>query len=176
MSAPTARITAIDPGRARFESAYAAHAPAVLGYLARRVEEPADAADLLAEVFLVAWRRRADLPDGGGVRPWLFVVARNQLADHRRSGGRRNRLAGALGLAVGAAVQASAEQQVLDADAARIRRALRRLDEDDRELLTLIGWDELTPAQAAEVLGIRAGALRARLHRARARLRAALDG
>lgn len=72
-------------------------------------------------------------------------------------------------------MRASAEQEALDADAVRLRSALGQLGDSDREPLTLIGWEGLTPAQAAEVLGIHPGALRARLHRARARLRVALD-
>lgn len=146
----------------------------MLGYLARRVDQPADAADLLAAVFLVAWRRRSELPGTDGIRPWLFVVARNHLIDHRRGRTRHHRLTAALSQAVGDAVEASAEQRALDAGAGRVRAALARLGEDDRELLTLIGWDELTPAQAAQVLGLRPGTLRARLHRARTRLRVEL--
>lgn len=161
--------------RAAFESAYRAHAPAVLGYLTRRTPDHADAADLLAEVFLIAWRRRADLPGDDGLRPWLYVVARNLLTDHHRRGTRRSRLTAALAASVTRAVEHSAEQRALDAGDGELRAALARLDADDRELLTLVAWEELTPTQAAQVLGIRPGAARSRLHRARARLRAELS-
>ncbi|HEY3552305.1 MAG TPA: sigma factor-like helix-turn-helix DNA-binding protein, partial [Solirubrobacterales bacterium] len=49
------------------------------------------------------------------------------------------------------------------------------LNEPDRELLMLVGWEELTPAQAARVLGVTPLAARSRLHRARRRLRARLE-
>lgn len=56
-----------------------------------------------------------------------------------------------------------------------LRVALRDLAESDRELISLIAWDELTPSQAAQVLGISPVSARVRLHRARARLRKKLD-
>ncbi|WP_448641755.1 RNA polymerase sigma factor [Geodermatophilus sp. URMC 63] len=56
----------------------------------------------------------------------------------------------------------------------RVRGALGRLSAEDRELVTLVAWEGLTPAQAAVALGIAPGTARVRLHRARTRLRALL--
>lgn len=53
-----------------------AHADDVLSYLLRRMPERADAADVLADTFLVAWRRIGEVPEGDAARPWLFGVAR----------------------------------------------------------------------------------------------------
>lgn len=65
----------------------------------------------------------------------------------------------------------------LAADAARpaLRTALGVLTPGDREVLLLVAWEQLTPAEAAATLGIPAGTARSRLHRARAQLRAELD-
>ena len=78
-----------DRRRERFEEVFGAHRDAVLGYLRRRTDSGHDAADLLADTFLVAWRRLDDLPPGNQTRPWLYGVARRVLANHRRGEGRR---------------------------------------------------------------------------------------
>lgn len=70
-----------------------AHASAVLGYAMRRVDDPADAADVVAETFMVAWRRIDDVPSGRATKPWLFEVARRVLANGRRGRRRHHRLA-----------------------------------------------------------------------------------
>src|SRR5262249_25660963 len=87
--------------RSRFEALYAAHGRAILGSALRRVSRPADAADVVAEPFLVAWRRLDDVPPGAEARPWLSGVARRTLANHRRGERRRQRLGQRLGAAVG---------------------------------------------------------------------------
>ena len=68
--------------------------PRILAYLARRIDPPGDAADVLAEVLAIAWRRVADLPaDEGEAAAWLFGIARGTLANHRRGQARRHALA-----------------------------------------------------------------------------------
>lgn len=80
--------SAPDADRIRFEQLYRETYPALLGHLLRRVSGPTAAADVLAETYLVAWRRIQDVPVGGDARPWLFGVARRALANHERSPGR----------------------------------------------------------------------------------------
>jgi RNA polymerase sigma-70 factor (ECF subfamily) len=60
-------------------------------------------------------------------------------------------------------------------EAAEALRAMGGLDDDDRELLLLVSWEELSPGEVAKVLGISSLAARSRLHRARRRLRALLE-
>jgi RNA polymerase sigma-70 factor (ECF subfamily) len=146
-----------------FEEFYRETQGSVLAYLSRRVP-PADAADLVAEAYLVVWRRRADLPPADECRPWLFGVARRLLAEHHR-------------LRPAVVPLADAGDPVADvgegADAARgaaVRTALTALTPVDRELVTLTVWDGLTPTEAAAVVGLTPGTARVRLHRARARL------
>jgi RNA polymerase sigma-70 factor (ECF subfamily) len=151
------------------ESLFRDHGPAVLGYLARRVDVPADAADLLSETMLVAWRRQQDVPSPPADRPWLFGVARNVLANHRRSTRRRT-----------AATQALAETlrhpppSTPSAAALDIRHSLAQLEELDREIVTLSAWEGFTSGEISQIVGIPSSTVRARLARARATLRARL--
>lgn len=140
----------------------------VLAYALRRVSEPADAAEVVAETFLVAWRRLGEVPAGDAARPWLFGVARRVLANQRRGDRRRNVLEERLRAQL-------STQVVLDhADATgaglEVRAALARLDAEDRELLLLIAAEGLAPAEIALVLDVPAVTVRTRLHRARRRL------
>ena len=65
----------------------------MLAYVLRRVERAEDAGDVVAETFLVAWRRMDKVPAGDEARLWLYGVARRQLANQRRGELRRSRLA-----------------------------------------------------------------------------------
>ena len=79
--------------RVRFEEIYAANCGPILGYALRRTGNGDDAADVVAETFLTAWRRLDDVPPGDGARLWLYGVARRVLANYRRGERRRFELA-----------------------------------------------------------------------------------
>ena len=149
-----------------FEQLYGLHAGAVRGYAMRRCD-PETADDVVADVFLVAWRRRGELSDEP--LPWLLGIARLVLANHARGQSRRGRLQDRL------AAEPAAPAQVDSKDAAHLKAALARLSERDRELLLLMAWEGLELRQAAEVLGVRPNTLAVRFHRARRRLSAALE-
>jgi RNA polymerase sigma-70 factor (ECF subfamily) len=136
---------------------------------ARRRLPPADAADLAAEVFLIAWRRLADVPEGPAARLWLFGVARRVHANELRARRRRDRLHGAL-------IEAfeRGPHSTPPTDANHLAAAMRTLSEQDRELLRLTAWEGLRPAEIAVVLGCSANAATIRVHRARNRLATAL--
>jgi RNA polymerase sigma-70 factor (ECF subfamily) len=155
--------------RARFEALYAATREPILAFLLRRVDQPEDAADLLAEVYLVAWRRLDDVPAGDGGRMWLYGVARRMVANHRRGDRRRGALADQLAATLRTAPLAG------DHDHGPLAAALARLPEADRELIALHAWDGLAPAEIAAVVGARAATVRVRLHRARTRLARLLE-
>ena len=160
--------------RQRFEAVYAQCYAAVLSYVRRRSTSPDDAADAMAETFTTAWRKVSEIPAGDEARLWLYGVARRVLANQRRGESRRsalaNRLRGEL-----AVLESSRAEEPGDSSAADLREAFSRLSEEDRELLALIGWEGLSPAEAATVLGSSRGAVRIRLHRARKRLAKELD-
>ncbi|WP_344209315.1 sigma-70 family RNA polymerase sigma factor [Kribbella sancticallisti] len=149
----------------RFEEFFAANREAVLGYLVRRTANRHDAADLLADTFLVAWRRLEDVPPGDQTRPWLYGVARRVLANHHRGEGRRHALADRLRQELTELDEAAGSP----AENSPAAIAFRALPEQDRELLSLVAWEELDTAQIAITLGISRNAVRIRLHRARKR-------
>jgi RNA polymerase sigma factor (sigma-70 family) len=154
---------------ARFSRLYRDHEREVLRYALRRCAGADDAADVVAETFLVAWRRLGDVPLGEEARLWLYATARRVLANHHRGVRRRTRL--------GERLRDELRRQLPAAPASERRgvlEALAALREGDRELLMLVGMEELTPSQAARVLGIATVTARTRLHRARRRLRARL--
>lgn len=157
----------------RFRVLYTDHSPAVLAYALRRVAAAEDAADVVAETFLIVWRRLHDVPDGGEARLWLYGVARHVLANHHRAGGRRDRLSERLRHELGQ-VYAVPDPAVDVVGADAVRWAMARLPELDREVLTLSFLEELAPREIAAVLGLDPVVVRARLTRARTRLRAEL--
>jgi RNA polymerase sigma-70 factor (ECF subfamily) len=156
----------------RFGQLYREQGRAILGYALRRVTDPEDAADVVAETFLVAWRRLGEVPVDAGARLWLYGVARRVIANLNRSERRRTRLGERLAESLRTELTTRPAPQ---GEAAEALRAMAELSDEDRELLLLVSWEGLTPGQAAQVLGISALAARSRLHRARRRLRVLLE-
>jgi len=156
----------------RYGRLYREQGRAILAYALRRVESPEDAADVVAETFLVAWRRLDEVPVDDGGRLWLYAVARRVIANLHRSERRRTRLGQRLAESLRTEL---ATQPAPAGEAAEVLRVMGGLGDGDRELLLLISWEELSPGEAAEVLGISSLAARSRLHRARRRLRALLE-
>ncbi len=156
----------------RFARLYDATNAEILAYALRRASSPEDAADVVAETFLVAWRRLGEVPDGATARLWLYGVARRVLANQRRGEMRRERLAEEMRAELRRRLDDLRHDQ--GAERAATMDALARLEEKDREVILLAGWEELEPREIAVVLGISAISARSRLHRARRRLRATL--
>jgi RNA polymerase sigma factor (sigma-70 family) len=148
----------------------------VYGYLSRRVGR-AVADDLAAETFTRAFEHRASY-DSSAERalPWLLGIAINLLAHHRRSEGRQLRALAAVREPQNDAFTDAATGRI-DAASARatLAAALEQLDDYDREALLLYAWAELKYEEIAGVLGIPVGTVRSRLHRARGKLRQALE-
>lgn len=158
------RPASLAPERA-FRELFGRHYGSVFGYAARRLGWD-DAADAAADVFTVAWRRIRSVPAEPETLPWLYGVARRVVANHARSRNRRERLAAR---AVAEPVR-RVEPVTADVDA-----ALAALREGDREVLMLVAWEGLGPRALAKALGCSQNAAVVRLHRARARLAAAMD-
>jgi RNA polymerase sigma factor (sigma-70 family) len=154
-----------------FTGVYARHYPDIVRYGLRRVADPEAAAELAQEVFVVAWRRRAEVPES--CLPWLYGVARRVLANRWRA---RRTGPDLVPLPDGGLVAAAADPGVeASVGVHDVRRALAGLAGADQEILRLIGWEELTVAEAAQVLGCTRATAAVRLHRARRRLTRALD-
>src|SRR5579884_2380283 len=157
--------------RERFETAYRELYEPICGYALRRVREPEDAAEVIAETFATLWRRFDRCPEGAELKPWLFGVARRVIANQRRGERRRTALAERL--------RANFGETAFDAigppeEASALARAFAGLNDSDRELLSLVAWEGLTREQLAVALGTSRAVVRLRLHRARKRLRDAL--
>jgi RNA polymerase sigma-70 factor (ECF subfamily) len=145
----------------------------VLAFLLRRCPTPEDAADCLAETYLVAWEKRHQVPAGVEARLWLFGVARNVM---RRGHERHRRLAtAARSLADELQSAASAHPALAPDESELITAALSELSAVDQEIITMISWDGLTPREIGQVLSLSANVVRVRAHRARARLRSLLS-
>ncbi len=154
---------------AAFADAYRTLAPQVRGYARRQVPDGL-AEDVVAETFLVVWRRWAEIrTDPEHLRSWVFGVARNKIRHVREQHGRAART-----LARAAAMEPTRPGSPDPADelaaADRARRLLARLPPAEGEAMALTVWAGLTPSEAAEVLGCSLTALTSRLSRARARL------
>lgn len=147
------------------EALFRRHYRDVAAYVRRRAA-PDLVEDIVAETFLVAWRRLDEVP--ADARPWLLGVARKTLSTQRRAGARRRSLLSKL------AAQPLPREPESQGDLG-VADALARLSEQDREAITLVAWDGLTPNEAAVVVGRSPVAFRVRLHRAKRRLRQQLD-
>lgn len=160
---------------AQFERLYRSQFNAISAYFARRSREPQTVADLTADTFVEAMRSFGSYdPARGPLRPWLFAIARNVYAKSRiRDVQRLDAAARDAGRRPLAPDETEDLLQRIDSAAKgrEVRRALAELSPLDREAVELVDLSELSPKEAALVLGVSAGTLRVRLSRARARLR-----
>lgn len=159
-------LRGVTPDQEQFNALFDECAPRVFAY-ARRHCDRAGAQDVVSDTFMVAWRRRSDLPDEP--LAWLLVVARNTIANRRRSERRHYALLDSIAsIERLAGPAAGPDQSVVERDA--LIAALRQLTEMEREALLLVAWDGLRNADAARVAGCSQRAFEVRLSRARARL------
>jgi RNA polymerase sigma-70 factor (ECF subfamily) len=145
------------------------HEGALGAYLVRRVGREA-AEDLLGEVWVAAFESRRTYDRSfAGARPWLYGVALNRLRRYWRSRPAEDLVPDVTSMAHGwdpwPAVDARVDTQAV------LRAALAELRSEEREVLTLVAWEDLTVADAARVLGMPAGTARRLLHQARTALR-----
>lgn len=140
----------------------------LLRYALRRASAE-DAEDVVAETFVVAWRRRLEVPEPPEHVLWLYGVARRQLANNRRARRRREHLRLRLGR------ERPPAPATTDDRVEEVRAALARLPAKDAEVLRLLAWEGLSQREAARVLGTTENAVALRASRARKRLAESLD-
>jgi RNA polymerase sigma-70 factor (ECF subfamily) len=145
-----------------FERMYDAHAATIARYALRRTRTEQDAEEVVAETFLIAWRRRDDLH--GEPLPWLYGVARRVVAHQLRA-------AAPPMLELREDVAAPIDCW---SDRAALIREVLRLPVLERDALLLTVWEGLDQRECAQALGCSRVAVALRLRRARMRLRAAL--
>ena len=143
-----------------FDAHFRGHAARVHSFALRR-SDPEAAQEVTAETFLIAWRRRAEMPPEP--LPWLYGIARGVLANERRAANRRDALATRIAAETHRGEESGAEDH-------EILRALAALREADREALVLCAWEGLSVKEAACVVGCSAATFAVRIHRARRRL------
>jgi RNA polymerase sigma factor (sigma-70 family) len=166
------RTIADSPSVTTFRKLYRENLADITAYALRRTASADDATDVIADVFLVAWRRIEQVPKGEAGRLWLFGVARRVLANRRRGDGRRSLLASRLkeDLRILERSRPVASQGVPDGFA----EVFAALSERHREVLGLALWEGLDAESISTVLSCSPNAARIRLHRARKQLRSDL--
>jgi RNA polymerase sigma-70 factor (ECF subfamily) len=147
--------------------AFDRHYRDVLAYAKRR-SSAVDAEDIVAETFTIAWRKWESAP-ADAIRPWLFGIARKVLANQRRGSRRQHRLA--------AKITSLSDKATIDpayGEYADVNQAMAGLRSEDREIIRLHCWEDLSIAEIAVVLDCSANAASIRLHRAKQQLGRAL--
>ncbi len=166
------------PGEKELEQFFAREALHLRGYLASLVGD-ADAGDLVQETFVRAQRAR-ETCDGRALGPWIRRIARNIAIDHLRHSGRAV-IPGSGDVAATAGAGCTATNADPERSAIRdemndcIGEFVRRLPERDAEIILLSEMRGLPDQEIAKTLGITLGAAKIRIHRARARLRGAME-
>ena len=154
---------------ARFVDLYERYQRFVASYCARRVT-PDRVDDAVSEVFLTAWRRLADVPEGEDGLRWLYGVAYKVVGRQWRTAARSRRLRDKLWSLGVDPVPVPEEVVVVQEESGKVLQALDRLQSLDREILLLAAWEELSHQEIAEVLDVRPDAVRQRFHKAKKRL------
>ena len=153
----------------QFRLLYERNYAPITAYVRRRVRRADGSdADIVAEVFVVAWRRFLEVPEQTKELPWLYGVARNLVANHFRSVQRSSALTDRLMFEESVAVDSSTGSSELEI---RVRRAVDQLSELDREIFRLIHWEELSHVEVGLSVGITAKAVERRVARARTKVR-----
>ncbi len=145
-------------------TAWSSHEPELRGWLRRRLPNPADADDLMQDLFLKALRQGDRFCAVRNARAWLFEVARNGLADKLRVVRETVQLPDDL-------IAPADETHTVDSLAACLPRVLSELSADDREVITACDLQGMAQAAFASARGLSLSAAKSRLQRARQRLR-----
>lgn len=134
-----------------------------------------DAEDIMSTAFLELWRRRLKVRlVEGSVLPWLLVTTTNVARNSKRAALRYRKLLDSLprGDGISNANDDFFLQAEMDKDAAK---ALTTLSTPDLQLVSLVVFEEYTIAAAAAVLNLTPAAAKSRMHRARQRMKTAIN-
>lgn len=147
--------------REAFRELFARYSERIYGFFRRRLNHAARAEELAQETFLGVLRAAERYEPRALFRTWLYGIAMNLLAAERRKAGR-----------VSPQSEIADPPASEDPDAAlMVRQAVARLDADDREVLLLREYEQLSYAEIAELLCVPLGTVRSRLFRARMALK-----
>jgi len=157
---------------AQHEAEIVACIPSLRRYARGLAHDPECADDLVQDTLERAWKRFSMWQRRGAVRAWMFGIMHNLHIDRLRS--QRRTPEDAIGddfADTKAGVAAGDRLELRD-----LERALQRLPVEHREVLLLVGVEELSYKEIATVIGVPIGTVMSRLSRARERLRAELEG
>lgn len=157
--------------RPSFDQVFAAEFAPLHAYLRRRLGSTIGE-DLAAETFAIAYRRWSKFDQSRPVRPWLYGIAANLLRHHWRKERRMLRAYARTGLDPVAQDDVAAVER-LDAENQKraLAAALAKLRPEEREVLLLNAWADLSQAEIAEALSLPLGTVKSRLHRGREHVR-----
>jgi RNA polymerase sigma-70 factor (ECF subfamily) len=155
---------------------YQAYGGPLYSYLRFHLSSADLAEDLIAEVFLRAFRQFERFDSArGSPKAWLFRIAQNALRDYQRQARRRQLLPIGMLRDLQCGAPSPEERLLWEEEVAQLLSAVAELPSKDREIIGLCYGSDLSVAEAGEILGLRATAARTRLWRALGRLRKVLS-
>lgn len=153
---------------------YRAYERSVYRFIASRLNDPHEAADILHEVFLDVWRVAGSFEGRSQVRTWIFGIAYRKVIDAHR---KRGRVDLTDEVPETGETEDSAEAGfIAGEEAGHLRHCLDRLSDDHRSAISLAFYEDMTCAQIAEVAGVPEGTIKSRLFHARKLLQHCLEG
>ncbi|MDE0067420.1 MAG: sigma-70 family RNA polymerase sigma factor [Acidimicrobiaceae bacterium] len=147
----------------------------VLSYCRRRAQSPEDADEAAAEVYLIAWRKFAEVEETAKPVAWLLATARRVLLNQQRSIARRGRLVNRIRQHPQALTAEISKGLEDSADLAAVLASLNRLEPLDQEIVALAAFERLSYEEIGMVVNKRITTVKSRLYRARKQLRLDLD-
>ena len=170
-----ARVASGD--RDAFAALYDRFSKPLFSFALRIVGNPADAEDVLQEVFVQLWEKAGQFdPSQGKPFTWSVTMTRNKAIDRLRSSQRRNRLVEEATLADPASDVVETGKAIGTDEATRIRTAVNTLPADQRQAIEMAFFGGLTHHQIAEKIREPLGTIKARIRRGMLKLRDTLEG
>jgi RNA polymerase sigma factor (sigma-70 family) len=153
------------------------HAPRLHAYIKRRLGGTL-ADDVVAETFATAFRQRGRFDGRSEFAAWLWGIASNLIAKHHRQETRMYRAFARTGVdpAEDGIAELVSDRMAAAAQGPHLAKALAALSSQDRSAILLLAWGELSYAEIAAILNLPLGTVKAKIHRARIKLRKALPG
>lgn len=153
------------------------HRDRVFRHACRLSGDRHNAEDIMAAAFLELWRRRQKVRVvDGSVLPWLLVTTTNLARNSRRAALRHRRLLASLPRSADIPDTAGEASRLQDTVDQNVALALRTLNATDLHLVSLVVFEDYSLADAAAVLDMTPGSAKTRMHRARQRMKAAING
>lgn len=152
-----------------YERLFRSYYSVMLAAAFNRLNNLADAEDVVAEVFTAAWRRRGE--ESVLTLPWLYSTLRNHVGNAYRR--RKREVQREFHLQDARSTEETHTEQI--EECAELRRVVAQLAVGDRELIWMAYWEDLTGAEIAEILGCTHSAVRVRLLRAKKRLKSLIQ-